>query len=86
MIDVKKEGATEAARVQPGEKPGISADGRLWWEQSSVYWELPFFTEMGFTPLPERDEMLAAREQLWAMRELPEDAMMVDLPQFEMEL
>lgn len=46
---------------------------RLWWEQTTVHWELPFFTEMGFSVLPEWHEYQAAREQLWAMRELDEE-------------
>lgn len=52
--------------------PGI-IDGRLWWEQSSEYWELPFYTEAGIfggdAVLPDRDDWLAAREQLWSSRE-----------------
>jgi hypothetical protein len=44
-------------------------EGRLWWEQSSVAWELPFYSELGLTPPPDRDDALAAREQLWAIRE-----------------
>lgn len=50
-------------------------DGRLWWEQSDVYWDLPFFSEMGLCPIPDRDANIAAREQLFAMRELPEDVL-----------
>lgn len=45
-------------------------DGRLWWEQTTVFWELPFYSDIGFNQLPDRDDSLAAREQLWAMREL----------------
>lgn len=45
---------------------------RFWWEQTSVYWELPFFAEMGIC-CPElgldRGDELAAREQLWFIRE-----------------
>ena len=44
---------------------------RLWWDQQSEYWELPFYAEMGiFMPFPQdRGNELAAREQLWAVRE-----------------
>lgn len=51
------------------EGPGV-IEGRLWWEQTDVYWDLPFYSEMGLTALPDRDDALAAREQLFALREL----------------
>ena len=54
------------------EGPGV-IEGRLWWEQTDVYWDLPFYAEMGFTALPDRDEALAAREALWALRENCDD-------------
>ncbi len=44
-------------------------DGRLWWEQSSDYWELPFYAEAGLIGPSEQDDRLAAREQLYAIRE-----------------
>ena len=50
---------------------------RLWWEQSSDYWDLPFYAHFGLNAPPDRDEALAAREQLWAMREFPDSAMFV---------
>lgn len=50
----------------------------LFWEQTSDYWDLPFYTEMGlfnsYIMLPLRDDWTAAREQLFAMRELDEEA------------
>ena len=52
--------------------PGL-IDGRLWWEQSSDYWDLPFYSELGLTAPPDRDDALAAREQLFAMRELNDE-------------
>lgn len=51
------------------ELPGL-VDNRLWWEQTSDYWQLPFYSEMSLTALPDRHDALAAREQLFAMREL----------------
>lgn len=45
------------------------SENLLWWEQSSAYWEMPFYSEFGLTELPDRDDALAAREQLWAVRE-----------------
>lgn len=45
-------------------------EGRFWWEQQSAYWDIPFYADFGLTELPDRDDALAAREQLWAMREL----------------
>lgn len=41
---------------------------RLWWEQTSVHWELPFYSEFGLNAPPDRDDALAAREQLFAMQ------------------
>ncbi len=46
----------------------------FWWQFTSDYWELPFYSEYGLTELPERDDALAAREQLWAMRECDEES------------
>lgn len=50
---------------------------RLWWEQTSWYWELPFFMEVGLADyaaeLPDRDDQLAAREQLFGIREYAEE-------------
>jgi hypothetical protein len=54
------------------EGPGV-IEGRLWWEQTDVYWDLPFYSEFGLTQPPERDAMLAAREQLFALRELMDE-------------
>lgn len=48
--------------------PGI-IDGRLWWQQSSAYWELPFYADYGLYPPKDRRDHIAAREQLWAIRE-----------------
>lgn len=48
-------------------------EGRFWWEQTPDYWDMPFFSEFGLSTLPERDDALAVREQLWAMRELEDE-------------
>jgi hypothetical protein len=45
----------------------------LWWEQTDWYWELPFYAEMGMRPVVDREDWLAAREQLFAMRELSDE-------------
>lgn len=44
----------------------------LWWEGKQEYWDLPFYAEMGMCceAMLKRDDELAAREQLWAIREL----------------
>lgn len=54
-------------KLKPGEEPGL-VDGRLWWEWTSDYWELPFYSELGLNAPPDRDDALAAREQLFAIR------------------
>ncbi len=44
----------------------------FWWEGTASYWELPFYAEMNLCCeglLDNYGEMLAAREQLWAIRE-----------------
>ncbi len=50
---------------------------RLFWEQTSDYWELPFFMDIKLydyqVALPERDDQLAAREQLWAILQHDEE-------------
>lgn len=46
---------------------------RFWWEQTSDYWEIPFYSEFGLSALPDRDDALAAREQLWGQREWEEE-------------
>lgn len=48
---------------------------RLWWEQSSAYWELPFYSDMGLNAceVGDFDDQLAGREQLFAIRELDEE-------------
>lgn len=50
---------------------------RLWWEQTGVYWELPFFMDIKLydynVAIPERDDQLAAREQLWAILHVDEE-------------
>lgn len=61
-----------AARLQDGEQPGL-VEGRLAWEQTSDYWDIPFYSELGLTALPDRDDAIAAREQLFAMRELRDE-------------
>ena len=65
-----EDGECSTNRVQGYNLPGLK-DGRLWWEQSSAYWELPFFAEYGYSVLSfkDRDCELAAREQLFAVRE-----------------
>lgn len=45
-------------------------DDRFWWEGTSEYWELPFYSDFGLDVMPDFDDMLAGREQLWALREL----------------
>lgn len=44
---------------------------RLWWEQNSAYWDLPFYAEAGICcdAMGNRGDELAGREQLWAIRE-----------------
>lgn len=46
------------------------SERRLWWQQTDVYWHLPFFAEMGFCCEDlAGEDWNAAREQLWAIRE-----------------
>jgi hypothetical protein len=49
---------------------------RLWWEQTEAYWHLPFYAEAGACCeiMGDTDNMLCGREQLWALRELGEEA------------
>ncbi len=54
--------------LQARDMPGI-IDGRLWWENTAAYWDLPFYTEGPYSPPSERDDELAGREQLFAIRE-----------------
>ncbi len=50
---------------------------RLWWEQTGEYWNMPFFMDVALydyqVALPERDDQLAAREQLWAVIHLDQE-------------
>ena len=51
------------------------AKDRFWWELGETYWWMPFFAEMGLNceAMFEREEELAAKEQLWAIRELADE-------------
>jgi len=49
---------------------------RLWWEGTESYWnDLPFYAELGLCAevMDNRDDELAAREQLWAIRETDDE-------------
>lgn len=49
------------------------SDHVFFWRQSSDYWDLPFFSEFGLSPLLDFEDTCAAREQLWATRELMDE-------------
>lgn len=42
-----------------------------WWRFTPDYWDLPFYAEAGLCcdAMTDKDDALAAREQLWAIRE-----------------
>lgn len=58
------------------QRPPAPREIRLWWEQGPDYWNLPFYAEAGACCeiMGDADDMLCGREQLWAMRELDEEA------------
>lgn len=47
----------------------------LWWESTEAYWDLPFYADAGLNCEAQlnRDDELAGREQLWAIREADDE-------------
>lgn len=58
------------ALIRAGEEPAIVVEP-LWWQQTDLYWELPFYAEMGVCcwGLSGTPDWQPAREQLWAIQE-----------------
>lgn len=57
--------------------------GRLWWEQTAAYWDLPFYSIFGMTELPSREDALAGREQLWAMLHMQDEGDLAAMSPFD---
>lgn len=60
--------ALQAARDE--HEAGFAKSARFWWQQSSFFWDLPFFSEFGWMAPVDFENACAAREQLFAQREL----------------